>query len=824
MRACQFVFVILFVLLFGVGFRFNYESMLAGKLLITEVYYDTLGDDSREEWVEITNVGTAVIDLSDVKIGDEEEAGGGEGMKRFPRAAQIMPGQAIIVAQSAVGFRTLFGFSPEFEILDSDTAVPDMRNYSLWTTGDVALANDGDEVVLMDGSVIIDAISYGDSTSFFAPAIASVYQGQSIERMPANCDSDTAADWQPNRSPSPGSVTVDNVCAEVDAAAMEALIAIGEIQGVEDVSPMVNQQVTFRGVVTGWYEDRNAKGVTYYTLFVQDLPGFGDGDPVTSDGIAVFLGRKRPSYNLGDQLRITGQVTEFFGFTEIGDENLQILVEAENVPLPEPVALPLDGADFERYESMQVAIPQEMVVVGPTHRGCGLTVGVENGRVFQRDEITPTQFMLPVLHTTDVGCAGFPQLKTGDRIEGLSGTLVYQFDQFRLVQHDAESLDIMESKWPELPQAPVKNEDQITIATMNLENFFDAVDDTGERSEPKYLPEAIELKRIKIAYAIEHLLGCPTLLGVQEVEHAHLLLDLADALELRCGFRYEVSHLESPDSRGIDVALLSDSRLVVVESESLQQTCTLIETGIYDPNIVCEGLRHPLFSRPPLQVKIAIKIQEDSKQTFTLFINHFKSKREGVVETAPRRLAQAEYINQLVREILTEDPSANIIVMGDFNDFEHSPTLQHMTDKGHLVNPHLRIPDIDRYSYVYGGVSQLIDGILLSPELVDRVVVAGIQHTSADYPFGLGEDVSEQRIGYRVTDHDLLFLMLDFGEEVEIIETATPVLTPPDPTPIDQSVVLSEDYDNRRGKIVIGSSIGFLAFILLIGIQIKFKS
>ena len=74
-------------------------------VLITEVYYNTPGSDGDEEWIEIANVGTAVIDLSDYKIGDEELIGGREGMKRFPEGALIEPGQVVIVAQTAVAFR-----------------------------------------------------------------------------------------------------------------------------------------------------------------------------------------------------------------------------------------------------------------------------------------------------------------------------------------------------------------------------------------------------------------------------------------------------------------------------------------------------------------------------------------------------------------------------------------------------------------------------------------------------------------------------------------------------------------------------------------------
>ncbi len=823
MNFCRFSFGILLVLLFvfGPGFAPNRDSELVGQLLITEVYYDTPGDDSREEWVEIANVGTAVIDLSDIKIGDEEEAGGGEGMKRFPEGAQIEPGQVVLVAQTAVGFRALFGFSPHFEISETDAAVPNMRNFSLLAQGDLALANDGDELLLVDGMMVIDAINYGDKTTFFTPSIGSVFQGQSIERNPGNCDTDSATDWQPNRIPTPGEITLDDECVWVNPAVVESLPAIGEIQGTMDVSPLVNQEVSFRGVVTGWREDRNARGVTYFTLFVQDVPGSEDGDPATSDGIALFLGRKRPSYQPGNQLRVTGVVTEFFGYTEIDDDNLQIQVEVEDMPLPEPVPLPVHGADYESMESMQVVLPQEMVVVGPTYSGCGLAVGEGNGRIFQRDETPPTEFVLPILHSSDVDCTGFPQLKTGDRLTGLAGTLVYQFDRFQLVQQDVAALEIEEVPWPELPDPLIHMKNQVVVASLNLENYFDDVDDTGDDAEPIFTPSEIEMKQQKLAYVIKHVLGCPTLLGVQEVEHADLLHELADKIQSSCGFQYAVTHVESVDARGIDVALFTDPREVKVLGASLQQTCTPIETGIYDPTIVCEGLQQPLFSRPPLQVQVLV-----GERPFTILVNHFKSKREGAAETAPRRLLQAQHINQLVRELLIENPEANIIVMGDFNDYEQSQPLREMTVKGHLSNPLLNIPENKRYSYVFGGISQLIDGILISPKLVEHVETAGIQHVNADFPSALALNMTEQMIVYCASDHDVPFLLLSFDEsdvEEETAVSPTPAPTP-DSAPIDDFDPVKDDSINRRNWIIFGSGISILAITLLIAIKLKFKT
>jgi len=202
-----------------------------------------------------------------------------------------------------------------------------------------------------------------------------------------------------------------------------------------------------------------------------------------------------------------------------------------------------------------------------------------------------------------------------------------------------------------------------------------------------------------------------------------------------------------------------------------------------------------------------------------------KSKREGAAETAPRRLLQAEHISQLVRELLTEDPGANIIVMGDFNDYEQSQPLREMTVKGHLTNPLLTMPDDVRYSYVFSGISQLIDGILISPKLVEHVEMAGIQHVNADYPYALALDMTEQGIAHRASDHDVPFLLLSFDDSEVVAETAVfPTSAPhPDPPPIDDFDPVNDDSGNHRKEIIIGCGIGILALTLLI-IKQKFKA
>ena len=84
-----------------------------------------------------------------------------------------------------------------------------MIPYTAWASGSVRLRNSGDAVLILDdGDAIVDAMSYGDETTFFDPPCPGVSAGHSLERSPVNVDTGTAEDWIDQESPGPGEVTV----------------------------------------------------------------------------------------------------------------------------------------------------------------------------------------------------------------------------------------------------------------------------------------------------------------------------------------------------------------------------------------------------------------------------------------------------------------------------------------------------------------------------------------------------------------------------------------------------------------------------------------
>jgi hypothetical protein len=167
--------------------------------------YDPFNVEPNGEWIELYNAGDTAIDLSNYKVGDEVVQGNPEGMYQFPAGAAIDPGQVILVANRADVFTTTYGFYPDYELLESDGNVPNMSKYQAWAIGLVNLSNPGDEVLVLDESdSFVDAVSWGDSNWAFDPDCPIVAEGHSIERNPANVDTDTSADWIDQALPNPG--------------------------------------------------------------------------------------------------------------------------------------------------------------------------------------------------------------------------------------------------------------------------------------------------------------------------------------------------------------------------------------------------------------------------------------------------------------------------------------------------------------------------------------------------------------------------------------------------------------------------------------------
>jgi len=178
-----------------------------GRVLISEIVYDTPGPDAAE-FVELVNPTGATVDLTGYALGDAVFPADFEDMRHFPDGTLLPPGGVAVVTISAAAFRAEFGVAPQFEMIDSDPAVPDMIDDPAWGDPEALfqLGNSGDEVLLIRWDGLVDVVTYGDG---YHPAVAGCAlltpPARSLERIPYWRDTDSCpADFRAWAFPSPG--------------------------------------------------------------------------------------------------------------------------------------------------------------------------------------------------------------------------------------------------------------------------------------------------------------------------------------------------------------------------------------------------------------------------------------------------------------------------------------------------------------------------------------------------------------------------------------------------------------------------------------------
>jgi predicted extracellular nuclease len=149
-------------------------------------------------------------------------------------------------------------------------------------------------------------------------------------------------------------------------------------------------------------------------------------------------------------------------------------------------------------------------------------------------------------------------------------------------------------------------------------------------------------------------------------------------------------------------------------------------------------------SRKPLAAEFTFR-----GETVFAIANHFASKggddalfgkwQQPVRFSEAGRHLQAQEIRSFLDLLLAADPRANVVVLGDINDFEFSKTVDIMVGSGAtaIVDLPRTLPEKERYSYVFEGNSQVLDQILISKALAgghdDEAFVYDIVHTNSEF-------------------------------------------------------------------------------------------
>ena len=267
------------------------------------------------------------------------------------------------------------------------------------------------------------------------------------------------------------------------------------------------------------------------------------------------------------------------------------------------------------------------------------------------------------------------------------------------------------------PDVAQNKDNSFTAVFYNVENLYDNYDDPliddseylpqSEKKwdEEKYRKKLNDLARVLSRINREEL---PEIIGLCEVENETVVDDLAKTAALKKG-RYKIVHYNSPDARGIDVALIyRPDEFAVVSHRAIPVTL-------------------PGRKRPTTRDILYVAGKMTNGEMLHVFINHWPSRTEGMLQSEPNRIAAANVLKHVTDSLLQKNSDTKILIMGDMNDAPDNKSLRetlaaaHPDERQHPCLVNLMYPAHRRGegSYNYRGSWDMLDNIIVSSALFD---------------------------------------------------------------------------------------------------------
>ncbi|WP_150004117.1 endonuclease/exonuclease/phosphatase family protein [Iodidimonas muriae] len=531
--------------------------------------------------------------------------------------------------------------------------------------------------------------------------------------------------------------------------------AIYEIQGASHGSAFDGQLVETSGIVTA---------IASNGFYVQDANG--DGNDATSDAIFVFTGGT-PTVAIGDDVSITGTVDEFtpggassgnLSITEITSPTITVASSGNSLPpaviigsagrTPPTSSIDSDnfaafnpnedGIDFyESLEGMRVTI-SDAQAVAPTNNfgeiyvvadaGADATGMNDRGGITISDgDLNPERLQIDDSLLT----GNSPDVQIGDGLGDVTGVIGYSFGNFELLPTDAPTVTAG-GLVAETTSIPVED-DRLTVASFNVENL------SAQSGDDKFAA---------LAQQIVDGLRSPDVIGLQEIQDNSGPTNdgVTDASQTYQALIDAIVALGGPQYAFADVA--------PADGTSGGQPGGNIRTGfLYNPDRV-DLVPGSVMAVPGADTDAAFNNSRQplvatfvfNGQEVTIVNNHFRSKGGsdplfGSVQPPANggedaRTAQAQFVHDFIQGLLALNPTANVIALGDLNEFAFLPPLQALAGLGLdqiLTDLASLLAAEERYSFIFEGNSQLLDHIFVTDNLLSADVLFDIVHMNAEF-------------------------------------------------------------------------------------------
>jgi len=726
-------------------------------LVINEIDYDQPGTDTAE-FVEIRNNGDVPADLTGWTL----EFINGNGATVYDTinlpAISLASGDYFVVCANAA------------TVANCD--LDDSPNTNFIQNGSP------DAVTLSFNATLIDTVSYeGDTGAPYTEGSGAGLEDASdgsISRCDDGVDTNqNNVDFLFTGTSTPGAA---NNCAPPPPPSSCGLpfTPIYVIQGNSTASPLAGTVVDVEGIVTGDFQNGKSG------FHIQDADG--DGDAATSDGIFIYA--STPDVNVGDLVRVTGQVKEYYDLTEISASDLEVCSTGNSVAAT-PISLPV--ADLEAYEGMLVTFTDSLYIseyynfarygelVLSTERQFQPTATFDPGSVdsaqmlannllnrIKLDDGRGSQNPDPALHPDGMSFDMSNLFRGGDILNGVTGIVDYDFGEYK-IQPTVGATHVEANP---RSAAPDETGGSLKVASFNVLNYFTTLGSRGADT-----PEEFTRQRAKIVAALAAIDA--DVVGLIEIENnTDAIQNLVDGLNDAVGagtYAY------------VDTGMIGTDEIKVA---FIYKTATVDLVGDY---AVLDSSVDSRFidtkNRPALAQTF---MDSNTGGVFTAVVNHLKSKGssceslgdpdlgDGAGNCNLTRTAAAEALVDWLATDPTNSGDADFLIMGDLNAYDKEDPIDAIIAGGYsdLVYQYL---GENAYSYVFDGQLGYLDHALANADLTEELTGVTIWHINADeaslidYDMTFKQDAQDalyEADAYRSSDHDPVVIGMNICDEV----------------------------------------------------------
>ncbi|TVZ56705.1 Endonuclease/Exonuclease/phosphatase family protein [Lutibacter sp. Hel_I_33_5] len=261
-----------------------------------------------------------------------------------------------------------------------------------------------------------------------------------------------------------------------------------------------------------------------------------------------------------------------------------------------------------------------------------------------------------------------------------------------------------------------------TVAFYNLENLFDTINDVSKNDEASpmmqlkgnkskvYWDKIDKLSNVISQIGKDKTKTAPAIIGVAEIENRTVLEDLTNSKYLK-NLDYGIIHYDSPDKRGIDVALLYQKKYF-----------NPINHKAFNPNIYSNNRK--VYTRDQLLVSGYL-----DDELIHVIVNHWPSRRGGESKSRHKREKAAYQNTKIIAKIKEDEENPKILIIGDFNDDPTNTSLKKVLKtkskkknvlEGDIYNPYEDMLRRGHNTLGYRDRINLFDQILITSPLLDK--------------------------------------------------------------------------------------------------------